>query len=164
MEPARKPRVEPARKPRVERARKPRVEPARKPRVEPARKPRAERARKPYHPKVCHKMHPMSDIKAMMARMIESFDPAAARGVNAHFQINITGDGGGVYTLKVADQKVEVLSNVVQNPTVAIEVSAANWAAILSGELDAANAFMTGKLRISGDMSQMLKFREMFKR
>jgi putative sterol carrier protein len=95
--------------------------------------------------------------------MIEKFDPAAARGVNAHFQIKISGDGGGVYTLKVADGKAELLSNTVANPTVSIEVSAADWSALTKGELNAANAFMTGRLRVSGDMSAAMQFTKIFR-
>lgn len=97
-----------------------------------------------------------------MASMIGKFDPAAARGVNAHFQVQITGEGGGIYTLKVADGAAEVLNSTVQNPTVSIEISAADWAALLNRELNATNAFMTGRLRVSGDMSMAMRFAQLF--
>jgi putative sterol carrier protein len=105
----------------------------------------------------------MSDINALMKSMLERFNPEAARGLNASFQLTMSGEGGGVYTVVVADGKADLKTGTVPNPTVSIEISAADWAAITRGELNATNAFMTGRLRVSGDMSTAMQFTQLFR-
>jgi putative sterol carrier protein len=94
--------------------------------------------------------------------MVQNLDPAAAKGVNAVIQLNATGDGGGQYALHIADGKMEVKEGVVEKPTVQISVAAKDWVDIMNGKLDPTKAFMTGKLRIAGDLGLMMRFQRMF--
>jgi putative sterol carrier protein len=94
--------------------------------------------------------------------MINNFNPASAKGVNAVIQLNATGDGGGNYALAIADGKVDVQEGVVEKPTVTINVAAKDWIDIIGGQLDPTKAFMTGKLRIAGDLGLMMRFQRMF--
>jgi putative sterol carrier protein len=94
--------------------------------------------------------------------MVQSLDPAAAKGVNAIIQLNATGDGGGQYAMSIADGKMDVTEGVAEKPTVQINVAAKDWIDIINGQLDPTKAFMTGKLRIAGDLGLMMRFQRMF--
>ena len=96
--------------------------------------------------------------------MIASFNPAKAKGVSAVVQLNATGEGGGVYHINVADNKCELVEGAAASPTVTIDVAAQDWIDITAGKLDPTRAFMTGKLRIKGDLGLMMRFQNMFAR
>jgi putative sterol carrier protein len=94
--------------------------------------------------------------------MVANFNPALAKGINAVIQLNATGDGGGSYALSIADGKLEVTEGVADQPTVTINVAAQDWVDIIAGRLDPTKAFMSGKLRIAGDLGLMMRFQRMF--
>lgn len=96
--------------------------------------------------------------------MITSFNPAKAKGINAVVQLNATGEGGGAYHIKVADNQCDLAEGTAPSPTVTIEVAAQDWIDILNGKLDPTRAFMSGKLRIKGDLGLMMRFQSMFGR
>jgi putative sterol carrier protein len=94
--------------------------------------------------------------------MVNNLNPAQAKGVNAVVQLNATGEDGGEYVLTIADGKADMKEGTAETPSVTINVAANDWIAIIGGQLDATKAFMTGKLRISGDLGLMMRFQRMF--
>ncbi len=92
------------------------------------------------------------------------FNPSAAAGMNKTFQWNITGEQEGKWAVKVADGKCEVIPGGVEKPDVTFTVSDKDWLAIAEGKLNAVNAAMTGKLKISGDMMLAMKLQQVFPR
>jgi putative sterol carrier protein len=104
----------------------------------------------------------MPDLKEVMKGMVGSFNPEAARGVDAVIQLNASGAGGGNYMITIKDGEADMDPGQADNPTVTINVSATDWIAITKGELDPTRAYMTGKLRLSGDIGLMMKFQRMF--
>lgn len=104
----------------------------------------------------------MSEFTEIMDAMVKAFDPSAAQGVDADVQLHAGGEGGGDYVLAIADGAASVRAGLVDEPAVRLTVSAEDWIAIIKGELDPARAFMTGKLKLSGDMGLLMKFPQMF--
>jgi putative sterol carrier protein len=94
--------------------------------------------------------------------MVKDFNPASAKGVNAVIQLNATGEGGGNYSMAIADGQVDLKEGVAEKPSVTINVAANDWIAIIGGQLDPTKAFMTGKLKIAGDLGLMMRFQRMF--
>lgn len=84
-------------------------------------------------------------------------NPEKVKGINATYQWDVTGDGGGKYYARLADGQVEVTQGEAANPNITITVSAADWLDIVNGKLNPQMAFMTGKLKIKGDMTLALK-------
>ncbi len=101
-------------------------------------------------------------VSEVLQGMIEAFNPGQAKGVNASIQLNTSGEGGGTHIIKVANGKATWEEGTAPDPTVTISVSARDWLDIVTGKLDATKAFMTGKLKISGDMNLMMRFQKMF--
>ncbi|RJQ08125.1 MAG: hypothetical protein C4551_05720 [Bacillota bacterium] len=83
-------------------------------------------------------------------------NPAAIAGLKANFQFDLSGDDGGTWHVNVADGKAEVGSGPTQ-ANVTILMSAADFKSMVAGTLNATQAFMTGKLKIQGDMSLAMR-------
>ncbi|MBV8694788.1 MAG: SCP2 sterol-binding domain-containing protein [Chloroflexi bacterium] len=90
------------------------------------------------------------------------FNPAAAAGLNKTFQWNITGDEAGQWALRIADQTCQLIVGGVEKPDITMTMSDKDWLAIAEGRLDAMNAFLTGKVKVSGDMMLATKLQSLF--
>ena len=94
--------------------------------------------------------------------MTTLFNPAAAAGLNKTFQWNITGDEAGQYALKIENQNCTLTKGSAEKPDITFTISDKDWLAIAEGKLDAMNAFMTGKLKVSGDMMLAMRLQQLF--
>ena len=90
------------------------------------------------------------------------FNPAAAKGVNKTFQWNISGEQAGTWAVKVADQTCEIIPGGVEKPDMTLILSDQDWLSIAEGKLDPMNAFMTGKVKATGDMMLAMKMNQLF--
>lgn len=86
--------------------------------------------------------------KEMILKMPELFNPEAAGDTDAVIQYNISEP---VYTV-IKDGQMTAHEGVAENPTVAITMADDNLVKLFKRELNPMNAFMTGKLKIKGDM------------
>jgi len=103
-------------------------------------------------------------IAELFEAMPGQLNSAAAAGMNKIFQWNITGDEAGKWALKVTNGTGEVIPGGVEKPDITFTISDKDWIAIAEGKLDAMNAFMTGKLKVSGDMMLAMRLQQLFPR
>lgn len=89
--------------------------------------------------------------------MKENLDPEKIKGIDATYQWDITGDDGGKWFAKFNEGQVEVAEGEADSPNITITVSSENWIDIVNGKLNGQMAFLTGKLKIQGDMSLAMK-------
>jgi putative sterol carrier protein len=104
----------------------------------------------------------VTSVQEIFEHIDEGFDSAKAEGVNAVFQFDLTGDNGGQYWVKVANQRAEVHEGAHDAPTMTITASADDYIALVNGDLNAMMAFMQGKVKVKGDMGLALKLQTMF--
>ena len=90
------------------------------------------------------------------------FNPAAAAGMTKTLQWNITGDQAGVWAFQIVNGEGKLVPGGVEKPDITFTVSDNDWLSITEGKLDATNAFMTGKLKIAGDMMLAMKVPTLF--
>jgi putative sterol carrier protein len=102
------------------------------------------------------------EVAGIFPEMVTRFIPAKAEGVNAVIQFNLSGDNGGLFWLKIADGKVESGEGQAENPKMTLKAAADDWYAVSSGKLNAMQAFMSGKIKIEGDMGMAMKLQTMF--
>jgi len=107
-------------------------------------------------------MPQISSASEAFAQMAGSFDPARAAGVNATIQMELTGDGGGVWAVKIADGTVDVVDGGVDSPTTTLTMSADDFVGLVNGQVNAMAAFMQGKIKLQGDMGLAMKFQSIF--
>jgi len=101
---------------------------------------------------------------AEIALMPKYLDSEKAGNLDKLIQIDLSGDGGGTWWLKIKDGKAETGRGAVEKPDLTLSAAAADYVQILTGKLDGAVAFMSGKLRVKGDITLAVKFGTLFKR
>lgn len=85
--------------------------------------------------------------------MEQAFQPDKAAGQSAVIQWDITTpDGMKTYQLKVDDGSLQVLKDGSEPARVTLGLALPDFIRFISGKLDGMQAFMTGKLKLSGDM------------
>jgi putative sterol carrier protein len=86
-------------------------------------------------------------------------DASKTAGVNKSYVFDI--DGAGVWKVDVTDAGVNVTEGGTDGD-VTIRASEDTFRAIASGEQNPTTAYMTGKLKVDGDMSAALKLQKLF--
>ena len=107
-------------------------------------------------------MPDVQSVESVFAEMESNFRGDKAIGLDATYQFNITGDDGGVWNARVADGEVTLEKGEVDSPTVTITVASSDWVSIVSGKLNPQMAFMTGKLKVQGDLGLATKLQSLF--
>ncbi|MCC6487628.1 MAG: SCP2 sterol-binding domain-containing protein [Candidatus Hydrogenedentes bacterium] len=101
-------------------------------------------------------------VAGFFSELQSKVDPAKIAGMNATYQFAISGDGGGDWHVKIADGAAQVLEGIADSPSITLSATADDWLKILSGQLSGQTAFLTGKLKIKGDMSLAMKLQSVF--
>ncbi len=90
------------------------------------------------------------------------FNPSAAAGLNKTFQWNVSGEEAGTWALKVANQTCELIRGAAEKPDITLNIKDTDWLAIAEGKMDAMNAFMSGKVKVTGDMMLAMRLQNLF--
>jgi len=77
--------------------------------------------------------------------------------VTVTVQFHLTGPGGSDWYIVSDKGKGSRHEGTVENPNVTMTISAEDWAAIQSGEMDRIHAWTGGKLKIDGDMGLLMQ-------
>jgi putative sterol carrier protein len=88
------------------------------------------------------------------------FNPNKAKGVDVTVQVSITGPNGGVWTVIIKDQKIEVKQGAHASPTLMVDVAETDYMDMVNGRMSSEKAFFNGKLRLKGNLTLALKLRE----
>jgi putative sterol carrier protein len=81
-------------------------------------------------------------------------------GVNSTYVFNI--EGAGTWTVAVTDEGATVEEGDTGGGSCTIEASSETFSKIVAGEQNATTAYMTGKLKIKGDMGAAMKLQKLF--
>ncbi len=81
-------------------------------------------------------------------------DPARLAGMNAAYQFQV---GEETYSLVMKEDKASVSAGPRPGADCTVTMAEADFLDMLSGKLNGQMAFMTGKLRVAGDMGLALK-------
>jgi putative sterol carrier protein len=101
----------------------------------------------------------VDDPREFFETLESRVDPAKAAGLTASYRFEI--DGSGTWTVDVDDGKVTVTENGA-DADVTISSSAETFLKIANGEQNPTAAYMSGKLKIKGDMGQAMKLQKLF--
>ena len=86
-------------------------------------------------------------------------DTSKTAGMNNSYGFDI--EGAGQWTVKVADGSVNV-SEGMEDTDVTISASQEVFEKIITGEQNPTSAYMTGKLKLKGDMGAAMKLQKLF--
>jgi putative sterol carrier protein len=86
-------------------------------------------------------------------------DQSRTAGMNNSYLFDI--DGAGTWKVDVQDGSVKVTEGT-DDADVTITTSEETFEKIVSGEQNATSAYMTGKLKVKGDMGAAMKLQKLF--
>ena len=104
----------------------------------------------------------MPTVNETFDAMTSKFRPDKAQGVNAVIQYDIAGDQGGTWHAVIKDGACMVQSGAAPSPTLTLNMSAQDWLDMIGGKLSGQMAFMSGKLKLKGDMGLAMKLGSLF--
>ena len=104
------------------------------------------------------------DVKAIFDAMPGQLNADAAKGMSSVIQFNLSGDGGGNYHVVIKDGACSVGEGAHAAPNMTMTMAAQDYVDMISGKLNGQMAFMSGKLKIAGDMGLAMKMQSLFKR
>jgi putative sterol carrier protein len=102
-------------------------------------------------------------ISDVFDRMPEIFNPDAAKGMDAVFQLDITGDGGGNWTAVIKDGTCRIQEGSHADPSVRLTMSVDTWLAVVNREINGVSALMNGQLKVSGDIMLAQRLEQLFR-
>ena len=102
------------------------------------------------------------EVKSLFPAMVDRFLPEKAGDMSATILFDLSGDNGGFYWIKIADGAATTGAGEMNDPAMTVKASADDWFAVATGEMNAMQAFMTGKLKILGDMGLAMKLQTIF--
>lgn len=102
---------------------------------------------------------PASSIQEYFATLDQRFVSAAAKGVKATFQFELSGPNGGVWSLDVNDGAYTLHNNAAEKPTVTYQMDADEYLKMANGDLDGTKAYMMRKLKVKGNVLMAQKFK-----
>ena len=87
-------------------------------------------------------------------------DQSKTAGMRNSYLFDI--DGAGQWTVAVDDGRVSVTDGPSPDADCTITSSEENFERIVAGELNPTSAYMTGKLKVKGDMGAAMKLQKLF--
>ena len=104
----------------------------------------------------------LTNVKEVFTKMPEVFNASAAQGLDVVFQFEITGEGGGSWNVRVKDGACQIQEGTHDSPSVTLTMSGETWLGIVNREINGMQAFMSGKLRASGDIMLAQRIEQLF--
>lgn len=105
----------------------------------------------------------MPTLKEVFAGLQEKLaDPSKMKGTTAIYQFELTGDDPGNYNVKFDDGVAAVTEGTADAPDITLTMDAEDFKNMIAGQLNPMMAFMSGKLKITGDMSLAMKLQALF--
>ncbi|MDF2626724.1 MAG: hypothetical protein K0R39_555 [Symbiobacteriaceae bacterium] len=89
-------------------------------------------------------------------------NPAKIAGIRTKFQFEVTGEGGGTYHAVFDNGAHDIGEGAVENPACTVIIAANDFVNLATGKLNPTAAFMSGKLKIKGDMAQAMRLQSLF--
>ena len=104
----------------------------------------------------------MPTIKETFDAMAGRFRADKAAGTNAVIQYDISGEGGGTWHAIIKDGACTVNQGPGTNPSLTLQMASQDWLDMLSGKQSGQMLFMSGKLKVKGDMGLAMKLGSLF--
>ena len=99
-------------------------------------------------------------IPAFFAGLPARVDPVRTAGIDTVFAFDIA--GAGAWTVRLHGGTAAVEDGIAADARCTIKAKAAHFEEILDGRRNPMTAFMTGKLKVDGDMAAAMQLKELF--
>ena len=90
--------------------------------------------------------------------------PELLKEMNATYSFHITGDDSGKYGLIFKDSSAQVVPGGVEDADCTLTMHIDHFKKLIQGNLNATTAYMTGRLKVSGNLGLGLKLESLLKK
>ena len=97
------------------------------------------------------------NVKPIFDAMPLSLNKEAAKDANVTYQFNIEGEGGGQFAVTIKNGACSVQEEAAATPDVIISASASDYVNIVSGMYPFGLAYINGRLKVNGDLRQVIR-------
>ncbi len=104
----------------------------------------------------------MTTAADVFKNMPSQFKADKAGDMNVIVQFDLSGDDGGKWYVTIADGNCAVEEGTVDSPKATIRMDANDYVDMTSGKLNPMAAFMSGKVKVEGDLNTVMKFQQLF--
>jgi putative sterol carrier protein len=105
----------------------------------------------------------MTTPQTLIDELPARFRPEVAGTTKALVQLDLSGDGGGLWWVRIADGQCTVGTGPVDKPDVRLVMAASDYVRIRLGRLDPVSAAMPGgAMTVVGRYGTAIKFAKMF--
>jgi len=107
----------------------------------------------------------MRDINTneLISLLRESFIREKAANVDTCIQANLEGSGGGKWFMKIQNQILDIQEGETDEAQAKVKMNVNDFVDLMSGNLDPFRAFLTGKVKIIGDQSAVIRLSSLFR-
>ena len=104
-------------------------------------------------------------LKEIFGRMPEAFIPEKAQGSDAVMQYDIaTDDGVKQWTVAVKDGACTTSEGATDDPRLTLQLAIVDFVRLIFGQAEGTQLFMSGKLKLQGDMMFAMQMQTWFDR
>lgn len=104
----------------------------------------------------------INSVKEYFETLDQRFQSEAAKSIEAVFQFELSGDGGGTYHVTVDHGKMSVNPGAHPTPTATIKMAGEDYVKMVNGKLNGAMAFMKGQMKVTGNVLMAQKMQAIF--
>ncbi len=105
-----------------------------------------------------------SALAAIFSGMEEAFEPERAAGVESTIQYDIaTDEGTKTWSVSFAGGKCTTSEGAATNPRLTLQIGIVDFIRLIFGQAQGPQLFMTGKIKLQGDMMFAMQMQGFFK-
>lgn len=109
----------------------------------------------------------LSDVPSAQERIEALVRRANEKAASLHLpracvQVVLTGEGGGSWAVALEKGGARLQAGTADRPDVILELSAVDLEALLTGRMAPVAAYMSGRVRIRGDIGLLLRLQPLF--
>lgn len=104
----------------------------------------------------------MADVQTIFKEIDSAIkeDPSRTKGLEAVYQFNLNGDESGIYHIVFNGDKSYTAEGEVEKSNCTLNMVTDDFKKMVNGELNGTQAFMSGRLKIKGNMGLALKLQD----
>lgn len=102
-------------------------------------------------------------INKLMSRMPKAFIPEKAVGVDAVIQYHLSGAEAGDWIVTIRNGMCTTEQGVAEAPNMTLAADSEDYKNVVTGKMNPMNAFMDGKLKLTGNLNLAMALTNYFK-
>jgi putative sterol carrier protein len=101
-------------------------------------------------------------IESLIAMIPKTLPGEKAKSADTIIQLNVTGSQAGQWNVALKNGNVSVAKGTHASPEITVTADTDDVLAVADGKLDPMQAFMQGKAKVQGDLSEAMELAKAF--